>query len=353
VAWIIRFHRKLQSEANLVDDRTERLKLRAEIHKTTATFVAGVAVILGLIVTISQFVEAQAQFEQNSENQRLQYRQQAEGLAVQKLDTAILNLSSEDSPRRISAVLTIVALSKEFPESYSDLANEVIAAFIFAGLTGRPTNSSDNYNADFPPLDLKIAIRNLPELQKLTSPKELNFVETDLSYSNLENIQLSGFSFLNSDFQHSNLKRATLSDSDLSNSIFSGAILEGTIITNSILEGITAISVNFLSTDLSGSNFSNAILTGSRFPITIMIETSLQNANLQNASFLNVRLRGADLSGANLTGSTFYGASLTDTNLKGADLTGVKFLTQSELNEAIGDNTTILPDTLNRPGHWK
>ncbi|WP_243735141.1 pentapeptide repeat-containing protein [Paenibacillus turpanensis] len=74
----------------------------------------------------------------------------------------------------------------------------------------------------------------------------------------------------------------------------------------------------------------------------------LRGANLRGVYLIAANLRGADLRGADL-----IGADLRDADLRGADLTGTLFLTQAQVNAAVGDRTTKLPDSLNRPAHWK
>ena len=71
--------------------------------------------------------------------------------------------------------------------------------------------------------------------------------------------------------------------------------------------------------------------------------TSLSGAVLKNAEFA-----GADFKNARFVGSDFEGANLTGTNLVGADLTGAKNLTVDQLRDAVIDETTILPDYIDR-----
>jgi uncharacterized protein YjbI with pentapeptide repeats len=70
-------------------------------------------------------------------------------------------------------------------------------------------------------------------------------------------------------------------------------------------------------------------------------------AMLRGALLIGADLRRADLSGADVMGADFRGA-----DLRGADLTGTIFLIQAQLDAAIGDATTRIDDTLQRPAHW-
>ncbi|WP_046215192.1 pentapeptide repeat-containing protein [Paenibacillus wulumuqiensis] len=84
----------------------------------------------------------------------------------------------------------------------------------------------------------------------------------------------------------------------------------------------------------------------------------LVGKNLRSANLIGTNLRGAyliaaDLRQADLRGADMIGADLRDTDLRGTDLRETLFLTQSQINAAIGDMNTILPDALLRPAHWQ
>lgn len=93
----------------------------------------------------------------------------------------------------------------------------------------------------------------------------------------------------------------------------------------------------------------------------------LGRRQLRGADLMGANLRGADLRAANLRGAYLIGADLTGADLRLADLTGADlrgaavpaadlgtsiFLTQFQVNAAIGDGETVLPETLTRPAHW-
>ena len=68
----------------------------------------------------------------------------------------------------------------------------------------------------------------------------------------------------------------------------------------------------------------------------VFSSSSFAGANLTNASFVGAYLEGANFSGATLSG----------TNLSGAQLARATGLTQSQLNQACGDASTVLPGSL-------
>jgi uncharacterized protein YjbI with pentapeptide repeats len=75
-------------------------------------------------------------------------------------------------------------------------------------------------------------------------------------------------------------------------------------------------------------------LRGAYLPRTSLRGAKLERANLSMADFTNADFRQAD----------FKDAILEGTILKGADLTGAKNLTKDQLQKAILDSRTRLPD---------
>jgi uncharacterized protein YjbI with pentapeptide repeats len=69
-------------------------------------------------------------------------------------------------------------------------------------------------------------------------------------------------------------------------------------------------------------------------------------------TFRGATLIRADLRDADLTDADLLGADLRDADVRGCDLSTALFLTQPQVNAAIGDRASVLPDGLDRPGHW-
>src|SRR5215208_850866 len=120
---------------------------------------------------------------------------------------------------------------------------------------------------------------------------------------------------------------------------------------------------NLSEANLSGANLSEASLSGANLHEAILDESDLSGANLTQAHLLRANLEGATLYEVNLDRANLYGANLKKTNLGGkvnlyaatlnkANLEGAIQLRQEELEKAIGDDTTVLPDDNDRPGSW-
>jgi hypothetical protein len=83
----------------------------------------------------------------------------------------------------------------------------------------------------------------------------------------------------------------------------------------------------------------------------------LREADLWDADLSDARLDRANLSGANLTEALldradFAGANLIGANLSSASLLEARNLTQVQIDEALGDPSTVLPPHLTRPLAW-
>lgn len=84
-----------------------------------------------------------------------------------------------------------------------------------------------------------------------------------------------------------------------------------------------------------------------------LVGADLAGADLRGATLRGALLIAADLRHADLRGADLLGADLRDANLSGADLGGSIFLTQPQVGAARGDLATVLPTSLDRPGHWR
>ncbi len=73
----------------------------------------------------------------------------------------------------------------------------------------------------------------------------------------------------------------------------------------------------------------------------------LRSANLRGAVLVGADLRGADLRGADVIGVDFRGAEVG-----GADLRGALYLVRAQMEAAVGDGATRLPESVGRPAHW-
>ena len=123
--------------------------------------------------------------------------------------------------------------------------------------------------------------------------------------------------------------------------------------------GCNLFQGNFSGLEARGLNLSGARLRQSDLSVSVMNRTRFSNADLRDVEayggvFSSSNFAGADLTnasfvGAYLDGSVMSGAKLSGTNLSGARLARAVGLTQSQLNQACGDDATVLPSGLRIP----
>jgi pentapeptide repeat protein len=105
--------------------------------------------------------------------------------------------------------------------------------------------------------------------------------------------------------------------------------------------------MNFSFTRLRHASLRFATLTGANLEMADLSAADLSDARLDGAN-----LSGADLSEALCERADFANARLGGANLAAANLKDARNLTQSQIDEALGDALTVLPAHLARPAGW-
>jgi uncharacterized protein YjbI with pentapeptide repeats len=98
--------------------------------------------------------------------------------------------------------------------------------------------------------------------------------------------------------------------------------------------------------NLSGTSFKDSKLANSYFLRTNLSNANLSNANLSNSDFRYAILLSSNFQDAKLEGADFKEAEFKETKLKGADLSNTLGLTQAQIDLALIDSKTILPNYL-------
>jgi uncharacterized protein YjbI with pentapeptide repeats len=110
-------------------------------------------------------------------------------------------------------------------------------------------------------------------------------------------------------------------------------------------------SANLEGTDAQDNKFvlDNANLRGVNLTDADLQYISMKGVNLSPSLLANTDFSNADLSDANLNHTYLGGADLSGADLSAADLQTATGLTQEQIDEAIGDGHTRLPEGLQRP----
>jgi hypothetical protein len=135
--------------------------------------------------------------------------------------------------------------------------------------------------------------------------------------------------------------RANFCGAQLSHYNFQGTTLDSAIFQMAMLTDAKFIGITLNKAQLQGANLSAADFNGAH-----LIGAELDHAMLHRAKFQNADLREASLRHAMLYQAEFHQAKLHIAQLQGANLRDVKGLTQSQINLACLDVTTILPTDL-------
>lgn len=110
------------------------------------------------------------------------------------------------------------------------------------------------------------------------------------------------------------------------------------------LKGVVLMGAN-----LREANFQDATLYGAYLKKANLEGACLEKANLRGANLRWANLEQADLKGANLIRADLREANLEKTQLQGANLKMAEGLTQEQIDGALLDKSTTLPDYLKAP----
>jgi uncharacterized protein YjbI with pentapeptide repeats len=110
---------------------------------------------------------------------------------------------------------------------------------------------------------------------------------------------------------------------------------------------------DFANLELKDRNFAGARLRQADMSAAVMNHTTMAGADLRDVNAYGAVFTGVSFAGANMTNASFVGTYLEGANFRGANLSGVNFsgaemdravgLTQTQLNQACGDDSTTLP----------
>jgi uncharacterized protein YjbI with pentapeptide repeats/DNA-binding Xre family transcriptional regulator len=307
---------------------------------------------------------------------------QIEESNTELIEERIFRATEQLNRRGFSALVGIQALEEITKDSsrYHWKIMELLAAFV----TNAPLRKEEEGISD----DIQAALTVIGQRDSEKDPpnKKLDLSNTDIRGANLRKANFRKVILSRAKLQGANLRKANLQGADLS-----GANLEKADLSETDLQGAILDIVNLKWADLSKAKLEKAIIRGA-----ILNDTNLNKANLQRADLRFASLQGAyldeanlqeaDLSDAKLQGiplgdklqrthlnkanlqeTNFIGAILEDANLQKAnfskaklerarlfraDLQGAINLKQQQIEQALGNSTTVLPDDVEKPAHW-
>ena len=223
-------------------------------------------------------------------------------------------------------------------------------------------------------------------------------MSAEMQGADLEEVRMDGAFLPGVDLRGANLQRSRLDGADLMGAVMDGADLGGAQMRGSDLsvawlggadlDGARAEGANFEWAHMEGAylggakleraNLVGADLEGAEMgkteaqrwlmhgafagvahltPVEVTEDARLTRAvglrAMGAADLKEARLEAADLRAARMDEANLREADMTRASLKSADLSQVKGLVQEQLDVAFGDGSVLLPDGVDRPGHWR
>jgi len=333
-----------------IDPQTSTQK--KDLVQALGLITAGVAGAVGIFFTWrGQRLSREAQ-EQNQkttqaqlENAQEELRLTRQGQITERFTRAIDQLGNESLEIRLGGIYALQRIANESKEDYDPIV-EVLTAYI-------RNKSSRTSGFSLPRADIKATIKAtvavLARLLVLREPRgedPLQLVPVELDGTDLKE---ANFHVIN---HVVNLERASFQEALLSKANFSDTNLFYAYFERADLGKANLLGANFGSGHLREANLEQADLRETNLTFADFRNATLREAELYGANLTQADLRDAVLQGADLRDALFGGTLLQGAGLKGADLRDTTHLTQEQLEEAIGDETTRLPNHLKPPAHW-
>ncbi|AUB39796.1 putative protein YjbI, containings pentapeptide repeats [Nostoc flagelliforme CCNUN1] len=301
-----------------------------------------------------------------------------EEIVPERFSKAIEQLGNEKIETRFAAIYALERIARDSHKDHWTIM-EILAAFI---RENAPVNQKyeESQHSSKLPTDIQTALTVIGRRDSHKDPvnQKLDLRNTDLSNADLTEANLSKAILVGANLQWVNFTRANLSEADLSitylcGSIFYEANLQKAILPEANLQGVVLRKANLSKAVLYDANLEGAILCDAKLEGAILCGANLEGAvlcdanlegvnfedsNLQDANLIGSNLQNAKLAGANLEAVLLSTANLQDANfqqanLSRANLSGCENLELQQIEQALGDRTTMLPENLKIPKHWK
>jgi uncharacterized protein YjbI with pentapeptide repeats len=290
-----------------------------------------------------------------------------QGHIAERYTKAIEQLGGEELAVRLGGIYALERLAYDSPDRHHPTVVEVLSAFVRErsereGALRRSQESAEKTDADSRPLQPPWAPTSGARAKQRQPATDIQATLTVLG-------RLP---------QRPNVRRGDLRGAYLAGANLGGANLSGAWIDDVNLSGAHLIGANLSGAHLIGANLSGARLTVANMSRALLANADLSSAELAGANLSGAMLVDADLSGAQLSDkdlvdrlfvmASLSGLQLNDKDLKGPLLTGTAVLsgalliganlkeavdlTQEQVDSAMGNATTRLPDALRHPGSW-
>jgi uncharacterized protein YjbI with pentapeptide repeats len=262
---------------------------------------------------------------------------------------AVEQLGNDKLQVRLGGVYVLERVLRESDQDYWPVL-ETLASFVRerVRLQLDPLEAGPSLETEYPPKALRgppadvEAVLNVLRRRGQTARERDEGWQIDLSNCDLQGANLRGI----------NLQAGVLSGTDLTWAYLVGADLKGAFLPKANLSRARAEGVNFAGAVLRGATLPGADLYRATLRGADLTDARLDGADLRAAQLERAELGGAILTGADLREAQLLLANFDKANIAGANLKEVIGLRSIQMEAAIGDAATRLPEATMRPAHW-
>jgi uncharacterized protein YjbI with pentapeptide repeats len=351
---------------------------RIQVITTVVQALGGIAVIIGIYFAWANLKNTQEAQRDTQTSQEETIRITNEGQITDRFTKAIDQLGSPQLELRLGGIYALERIARDSEKDHRPIM-EVLTTFVRVHAPIEKTSDQpSNPHGTNPPSSRKPnspgaepAAAPSPDVQAILTVigrRDLSFEKGRNDWLVLTRTNLVGAYLEVADLDGAHLEGAELRSANLEGAHLNGAYLEGADLSGADLSG-----AQLNNADLTGANLSGAQLPSSDLGRAVLDSAHLSGAYLWHADLSGAHINDADLSGANLMGAHLSNAGLGNTDLNGAslkdaDVSGAVLesaqlkgaylkdsigLAQSQVDSALGDKDTVLPQGIVMPESWK
>ncbi|MEH1805220.1 pentapeptide repeat-containing protein [Nostoc sp.] len=381
---IILFFENIQGFSN-----QEKIEYITQALTTIAIIIGGLALIINGYYTsrlsldenhslLTQLLAGTLAWDNNTGKCINQTQLTPQEIVSERFSKAIEQLGNEKIETRFAAIYALERIAKDSPKDHWTIM-EILAAFIRENAPVNREYEDESLQLSKLPTDIQTALTVIGRRDSYKDQvnQKLDLRNTDLSNADLTEANFSRAIFVGANLQWVNFTRVNLSEADLSVTCLCGSIfyeanlqkailpeanLQGAVLRKANLSQAILYDANLEGTVLCDANLEGAILCDANLEGAILCDANLEEvnfegSNLQDTNLIGSNLQRAKLAGANLESALLSTANLQEANFQeanlcGANLNGSENVESYQIEQAIGDRTTILPENLKIPQHW-
>ncbi len=327
----------------------ERADVENDARVTIAQIVGGVALLVTVYFTWRRVGAAEKTVALAEQGQ-----------ITERFTRAVEQLGSESLAIRLGGIYALERIARDSVRDHWPIM-EILTAFVRtnARWRGPDEDRSDPTEPPEPRTDIQAILTVLGRRDRSTdreSDRQIDLGATDLRGADLRGARFDGAILHWATLEEANLDDAILTRANLNSSILTHANLSHANLAEATLLRANLVRArlgeqSLLGEPISGANLEAAFLVsanlrGAYLGRAILRQAYLGEADLTGAYLVGANLSRATLFGANLSGVDLGGANLAGAYLSGVDLRLANNLTQAQIDSAILDGDTQLPEGL-------